>query len=67
MSGDKFRCKAEYDGQYVVSATRNGYQWSSICVDTIDQLEAVAVAALNYVVAARKQLTTAAAQNTAEH
>ena len=59
MGDDKFKVEALHDGyDHCVRATRNGYQWQCLTLDTLDQVEAVAVAALNYVVAARKLPTT---------
>ena len=65
MGGNKFKVEIYYDRyDYTVRTTRNGSQWSSLTLDNIEQIESVAHAALEFVEAARKQLTTSQGQNT---
>ncbi len=39
----KFKIKIKHDKYtgHVISMTRNGYQWSTIAVDEVDQLKAI--------------------------
>jgi len=50
MSNNKFKTECGFDdGFFILKSTHNGYQWSCICVDTLEQLEMVARNALKYV------------------
>jgi hypothetical protein len=54
MTKDTFKCEAYWDRyDYILRATRNGYQYSSITLDNLEQLEAVGKAALEYVAKCR--------------